>query len=278
MAETKLIVDGHVHFYSCYDPDKFFDMAVKNMDNMYSSIYPGDDKFTKILLFTEGKDNDYFSRFKTNGNLGKQYKYNFENTKEDNSLILTKNNQHLCYILAGRQIVTRENLEVLSIASNQKIEDGLPIDEVIQRLLNRKEIAVLAWGVGKWFLKRGRLIRDTIKKYQSPLLFIGDNSARPSFWSKPKLYNLAEKHNIGILGGSDPLPFSEESGRVGTFGFVIEGDFQLNKPAESFRNILISNNNNISLCGHQDNAISFLKRQTKMLFKKYRQKSSTLSN
>ncbi len=32
MSKTKLIVDGHVHFYSCYDPDKFFDVAIKNID------------------------------------------------------------------------------------------------------------------------------------------------------------------------------------------------------------------------------------------------------
>jgi hypothetical protein len=171
--------------------------------------------------------------------------------------------------LAGRQIVTREKLEVLSVASKQEIEDGVPIEDVIERLLDRKEIAVLAWGVGKWFFKRGEIIKDIIEKYHSPYLFIGDNSARPSFWPVPKLYNLAEKHNIGILRGSDSLPFTDEQDRVGTFGFVIEGDFQINKPAEHFRNIMISSNNNISLYGHQDNSISFLKRQTKMFFKKY---------
>lgn len=126
MTETKLIVDGHVHYYDCYGPEKFFDMAIKNMGQMYSSIYPEDNNFQKILLFTEGKDYDYFSRFKTNGNFGKQSEYKFENTQEDCSLILLKNDRPICYILAGRQIVTRENLEVLTIASGQKCR-GLPI-------------------------------------------------------------------------------------------------------------------------------------------------------
>ena len=125
----------------------------------------------------------------------------------------------------------------------------------------------MAWGVGKWFFKRGKIIKDIIEKYHSPYLFIGDNSARPWFWLKPKLYNLAEMHNVGILRGSDPLPFSEEFGRAGTYGFIIRGDFQVDKPAEYFRNIMISKNNNVSLFGHQDTAISFLKRQTKMFFK-----------
>ena len=125
MPKTTLIVDGHVHYYDCYDFEEFFDMAIKNMDNMNKSIYSEDNNYRKVLLFTEGKDNDYFSRFKDNDNLGKQSKYEFENTQEDCSIILLKNDQPVCYILAGRQIATSEKLEVLSIASNQKIEDGL---------------------------------------------------------------------------------------------------------------------------------------------------------
>ena len=203
---------------------------------------------------------------KVNGNKGKPYIYTFENTQEDCYLILNKNSKPICFIISGRQIVTREKLEILSIASNQKIEDGLPIEDVIERLLNKKEIAVLAWGVGKWFFKRGKIIKDIIKKYHSPYLFIGDNSARPTFWPVPKTYHLAEKHNIQILRGSDPLPFSEETCRVGTFGFTIEGNFQVNKPAESFLNILISNKSNITLFGHQDSIFTFLKRQSRSRF------------
>ncbi len=65
MPRTTLIVDGHVHIYDCYDLDKFFCAAIKNLDNMYTSTYPGDNNYRKVLLFTEGKDSDYFSRSKT---------------------------------------------------------------------------------------------------------------------------------------------------------------------------------------------------------------------
>ncbi len=265
MKETKLIVDSHVHFYSCYDPDKFFGVAIENMDAMFHSIYPGDNKFAKILLFTEGKQNDYFSQFKKKAIVGQKSDYLFETTSEDCSLILKKNNKLLCYIMAGRQIVTKENLEVLSIASNQKIPDGLPIDEVLQELISKKNIAVLAWGVGKWFFKRGKIIKDIIEKYHSPYLFIGDSSSRPSIWPIPKLYALAKKYNIGIISGSDPLPFAEEQSRVGKFGFLIEGDFQINKPAEYFHNILVIPDKIINNFGYQDRTAAFLKRQLKLL-------------
>ncbi len=93
MSVTNLIIDSHVHYYDGYDLDKFFDMAIKNMDNMYSSLYTEGDNFQKILLFTEGKEKDYFSRLKTNGNFGKQSKYKFENTQEDCAIILLQNDQ-----------------------------------------------------------------------------------------------------------------------------------------------------------------------------------------
>ncbi len=244
---------------------KFFNVAINNMDKMYKSIYPADNNFQRVLLLTESKDNDFFPQFKMNGNLGKQSEYKFENTSEDCSLILKKDNKVLCYIMAGRQIVTREKLEILSIASSQKIEDGLPIDDVLKILLDNEQTAVLAWGIGKWFFKRGKIIKGIIEKYHSPYLFIGDNSARPSFWPKPKLYLLAEKYNVRILKGSDPLPYNKEACRVGTFGFVIEGNFQAKMPAESFRNILISNKSNIIPYGQQDSTFSFLRKQAKLL-------------
>ncbi|MHC4268259.1 MAG: hypothetical protein ACYSTS_07305 [Planctomycetota bacterium] len=266
MQVTKLIIDGHVHYYNCYDFEKFFDMALNNMDKMFSSIYPEDNYFQKVLLLTEGKDNDFFSQFKMNRTYCKKSKYRFDDTQEDGSIILTKEGEPLCCILAGRQIVTRENLEVLSISSRQKIEDGLPIMDVIERLIGRKEIAILAWGVGKWFFKRGKIINDIIEKYHSPYLFIGDNSTRPSFWPKPKLYYLAEKHNMKILRGTDPLPFTNEQNRVGTSGFIISGNFQQNKPAGSFRNILISSKSNINIYGYQDSVISFIRKRARNFF------------
>ena len=272
MSKTNLIVDGHVHIYDCYDLDKFFDAAIKNLNNIHTSICPGNNNYQKILLFTEGKENNYFSQFKRNGIPGQQSEYKFENTQEDCSIILSKDGKHLCYILAGRQIVTRENLEVLSIASSQKIEDGLPIKEVVKKLIDNKQIAVLAWGVGKWFSKRGRIVKGILEEFHSSYLFIGDNSARPSLWPIPKLFHLAENYSIQVLRGSDPLPFSEEASRVGTYGFFLEGDIQPNKPAESFRKLLISNNARIKLVGRQDNSFSFLNRQTKMALKKYLKK------
>ncbi|MDR4503213.1 MAG: hypothetical protein MRK01_00290 [Candidatus Scalindua sp.] len=83
------------------------------------------------------RDINFFSQFQKNRTPASKSPYKFVNTQEGGSLLLTKNNRLCCYILAGRQIVTREKLEVLSIASDQNIEDGLPIEEVIKKLIDK---------------------------------------------------------------------------------------------------------------------------------------------
>lgn len=266
---SKLIVDGHVHVYPGYDVDKFFDSALTNMKHFSTSLYPGEENVQKILLFTEGKDNDFFNQFKKGGISLKNTDFKFKETKEECSIILTKKGEALCYILRGRQIVTKENLEVLAIASGQQIPDGLPIRDVIKKITGQKEIAVLAWGVGKWFFKRGEIIKQVIEENKSPYLFVGDNSARPGFWPLPRLFKLAKKSNIYLINGSDPLPFKEEASKVGSYGFIIEGDFNPAEPAKSFRKAVQTNPQSIRFFGSRDTTFSFFKRQAKMFLKKH---------
>ncbi len=265
------MVDGHVHIYDCYDLEKFFDSAIKNMNHFYHTLYPNtkESPFEKILLLTEGRKNDFFSQFKKNRGFSNDSGYHFLDTKEDISLVLARHNKPLCYLLKGRQIVTREDLEVLLVASGQGIEDGLPIETVIERILNKNDIAVLAWGFGKWFFKRGSVIHSLIKKYRFPGLFIGDNSGRPTFWPIPQQFKRAKEYDIPIISGSDPLPFSDEVHKVGTYGFSVEGKFNKNEPAGSIWEILLSPETTIDFFGRRDNALSFFKRQSKIYLKKY---------
>ncbi len=263
------MVDGHVHIYDCFNLEKFFDSAIKNMNHFYHTLYPKETSFEKILLLTEGRKNDFFSQFKKNREFSNDSGYHFLDTKEDISLVLARHNKPLCYLLKGRQIVTREDLEVLLVASGQGIEDGLPIETVIERILNKNDIAVLAWGFGKWFFKRGSVIHSLIKKYRFPGLFIGDNSGRPTFWPIPQQFKRAKEYDIPIISGSDPLPFSDEVHKVGTYGFSVEGKFNKNEPAGSIWEILLSPETTIDFFGRRDNALSFFKRQSKIYLKKY---------
>lgn len=261
-------MDGHVHVYPNYNLDTFFQAALTNMEKYAASLYPGEANIQKILLFTEGKENDFFTRFKNNECSMKMSGYKFERTKEEYSLALLLKGKPVCYIFKGRQIVARENLEVLAVASSRQIADGLPIRDVIKQIIDRQEIAVLAWGVGKWFFQRGKIITGIINETKSPYLFIGDNSARPTSWPKPALFKLAEKANMFIINGSDPLPFAGEENKVGAYGFTFNGDFDPQEPARSFRAALLTNPQDIRFFGSRDTIPSFFKRQIKMFLKK----------
>lgn len=264
----KLMIDGHVHIYDCYDLGKFFDTALTQLDKYHYALYGKGGEHVKILLLTEGKTNDFFARWKENGEFPNDSGYRFRPTGEDVSLVLEKNGEPAAYVVRGRQIVTAENLEVLSTGSAQVIEDGLPIDTVIDRLIEKNEPAVLAWGFMKWMFARAKVIDRVIDKYDSPYVMVGDNSGRPVFWPFPRLFKKAVNKNMVLLNGSDPLPFSSETAKPGTFGFALEGKFDPKAPGRSICDLLAAKKP-VRLFGRRDGIFSFFRRQIKMYLKKY---------
>jgi hypothetical protein len=265
------MVDGHVHIYDCYDLEKFFKIAITWLEHFYNTLYSNGTPYANILLFTEGTTNDFFSRLKKNRGLPRDSAYRVLETEEEESIVLAKDGQPRCYLLKGRQIVSEENLEVLAIATQRFVEDGLPIDTIIETLTDNQDIAVLAWGFGKWLFKRGTIIRRLIEQYRTPYLMVADNSGRPGFWPTPHLFRRAKAFNIPLLCGSDPLPFAEEVRKVGSYGFSVEGDFDPRQPARSLRDILVSPgiHEYIDRFGQRDNMVSFFTRQSKIYLKKY---------
>ena len=269
MKKTRLMVDGHVHIYDCYNLETFFNTAVKNLEGVYHTLYANGSPFEIMLLLTEAKINDFFSRFKEKGEYAADSGIRFLETGEDVSIALVKNQKRLCTLVKGRQIVTKENLEVLALGSAQTISDGQPIETVLEKLIEKQELAVLAWGFGKWLFQRGKIIERVMEKYRSPYLLLGDNSGRPGFWPVPRAFKKARKLQVPIINGSDPLPFAGEEYKAGTYGFSIEGEFNENQPARSLRDLLATLEPDIDYFGKRDNTAAFLKRQSKIYLKKY---------
>lgn len=265
MKNIKLYIDGHIHFYDCFSPESFFEAA----ENNFSKYQENEKNPINILLFTEGKKDNFFEFFKNNRDIYAEKGYRIKLTEEANSLIVKKEEQELLYIIQGRQIVTKENIEILSVGTTHIIEDGKSAGEVIDELIREKKPAILAWGFGKWLFSRGEFIHNLILNNQSPYLFIGDNSGRPSFWRKPELYKTAEKKGYKIINGSDPLPFKNEANKPGSFGFKIEGEFDKKKPADSLIKILTKKEIKIEFFGKRDGRMNFFKRQLKMFLKKH---------
>lgn len=258
--KREIVADTHIHLYDNYNLESFFDKAFKNMEDLSSNS-------EKILCLTEAKSNQFFNRFSEGESCGK---YSFQKTEESHSLKIISDNKTVAYLLNGRQIVTSEGIEVLALATDKQIEDGRQASDVIDALIKEEALVVLGWGVGKWLFGRGELVNSLIKSGNPETLIIGDNSARPPFWGTPVQYNTAEKGNFRVIAGSDPLPFSEEIDKPGTFGIKGSTDFNEAAPSESLKELIRSGS--FEICGKRDSIVQFFTRQLRMYTKKYLKK------
>jgi hypothetical protein len=240
-----LLVDAHVHIYDCFNLQTFLEAAYLNFKT-HADRLNCRKHFSGILFLAEtSKDNRFhhLSRYlEANDMLGDwpTNTWKLYRTSEDESLITRSDDNRELFLIAGRQIVTEEGLEVLALATTAAYRDGIPIKELLASVQEREDIPVIPWGVGKWIGRRGKIVTALVHAEAGKFFCLGDNSGRPFFWKRPFLFKIAESLNVPILPGSDPLPFRSEQKRGGSFGFSIDAIIDPMKPAESLR-VLLSN-------------------------------------
>src|SRR4051794_39643129 len=138
------------------------------------------------LLLAEMSGANVFARWQSG-----RAAWSVRRTQEQESLILGDK----LLVIAGRQIVTAERIEVLALLTSETFEEGRPLDETIQRTKLAGALVVLPWGVGKWCGARGRSVANAAIRYAVQL---GDNGGRPLGWPRPVLFR---EHCV--LPGSD---------------------------------------------------------------------------
>ncbi len=271
-----MLVDGHVHIHPCFDIQVLLNSALANFQKLNFPSGP------YILVLTESQSQNYFFRFKqlAHGCCADGYedkaldlgKWSMTPTDEPDSVCAQKGNPNSSakslYLIAGRQIVTREKLEVLALGTTQPFPDGEPIKETVNAVLENGAIPVLPWGFGKWMGRRGEKLSKLLQ-LPIPGLFLADNSARPSFWPEPALFNLAKQQRFSVLNGSDPLPFKSEVQRPGRAGFSITGFFNPAHPSASLRQALRCSDRCPQVYGPRERTLRFLRNQVAMQFIKH---------
>jgi hypothetical protein len=168
-------------------------------------------------------------------------------------------------IVAGRQIVTREGLEILGLATRNPIPDGLSAHGVLARLRSSDALAVLPWGVGKWLGKRGRIVDELIAEAPLGQLFLGDNGGRPTWWSVPQFSG-----RLPVLAGSDPLPLAGSTAAIGSFGSRVTGSLDESRPVASLKQILRNPSTKISTYGRLTPSLRFFSDQARLRFSRNR--------
>jgi hypothetical protein len=233
---TTLLIDGHVHYHPGFGVARFLEAAVSNFRAARDEV--GQQNAVGCLMFTESSWSHYFRAF-ANGLIEREASdWSVETTDEECSLVACKDRDERLLLVAGRQIVTAERLEVLALATTDEYPDGLAIHEAVERTLSSGAVTVLPWGFGKWTAGRGRMIRDILVSPSADEIFVGDNGGRPALAPRPALFRLAEARGIPILPGSDPLPLPAEVGRPGRYGFVLQGPVDPQAPATAIRTML----------------------------------------
>ncbi len=116
--------------------------------------------------------------------------------------------------VAGRQVVSAEGLEILLLGSREQGFEGETADRVIAFGLEHGAAVCLPWGFGKWLGAR-RDLAARLHQRMPRHIMLGDIDNRPAVWSERLL-----KHTR-VLRGSDNLPMTGSSDRVGLFGSTI---------------------------------------------------------
>ena len=257
------LVDAHVHFHACFDTEIFLASARENFAAAASEagIEPG---FTAFLLLTESADANWFSQLQERASHGWKVcdLWNAHATSDDREVRVVHSSGMALNVVAGRQIVTAERLEVLALGSAVTLPDGYPLLETIQRVSELGGVPVIPWGFGKWLGRRGRKVHDVLATAAPGELFLGDNSGRLTGTRDPEQFVRARAKGIGILPGTDPFPFSEQARRVGRMGFVVRSSHPLSS-WEQLRAAIIAREG-ISAYGELEQPLPFVMNQVAM--------------
>ncbi|PIE59837.1 MAG: hypothetical protein CSA32_02080 [Desulfobulbus propionicus] len=261
-----IIADAHVHIHDHFSLSGLFLISLQNFRRHLPAQQAAASSF--FLLLTESAGMNRFVELRDSR---RQYSdFIVQKTGEKSTLRVETLGGQSLFVVAGRQIVTKEKLEVLALGYGEEYPDGKPLEVTVKELEASDCLRVLPWGAGKWLGNRGRIIDALIKDWPDENLYLGDNSNRPSFWPLPPIFQKARKKRICNLPGSDPLPFPEQEKKAGSFGFKLPGTIDNRLPFASLKQSLTKAPETIVPFGLPETCTTFIKHQVAMQLVKRR--------
>ena len=256
------LVDAHVHIYPSYNVTEFLDNAWENFRKA-SRALPLSTPITGMLLLSESSGCDWFSQ--QQNTLKNDGQWQFQPLPEEPMTLLASNEEKSLLIVAGRQVITAEGLEVLALLTKQQFDDGQPLTQLLEKINENDGLAVLPWAVGKWLGGRGKRVSELLASQDSPFM-LGDNGGRPVFWRNVPQFIQANAKGIRILPGSDPLPLTADASRAGSFGFTLSISVSSKTPAQAIHRLLLDSTVALSPYGCLQGPIRFLQNQLSLRF------------
>lgn len=246
-------IDAHAHYYPVFGRRQFLSAAAANM----AAVAGSNAGAAGILMLAEPRqDGDPLEAWRAPlvGGMG----WTIEPTAEETSLIARRANGAAIVLIAGRQLVTTEGLEVLALATCAEFLIQRPLRDLLDQVRMSGGLPVIPWGFGKWWGGRGRLVLEVIGSNPRGQIFLGDNGCRPASARQHPAFRVARHAGVPVLPGSDPLPMPSHAQRAGSFGALVPGRVDQLHPAMAVRAWLLSLRSDPEMYGQRTSAFSFI--------------------
>ncbi len=231
-----LAIDAHVHLYEGYDLARYFVAALANFHH-WAPAADGSRPAALGLGLAERAGQTWF-RDLAAGRLRLPAGLTATPLAAGAAVRIALPNAEPLDLFPGRQVNTRERLEVLTPGYDLDIPDGLTIREVLDRVHTAGGLPVIGWAPGKWVGLRGQILRGLLEAATGNRLALCDSISRPRGWPEPRLFGLARARGCKILAGSDPLPRAGEERLPGSYGLLVPMEGADGDPAAAWRGFL----------------------------------------
>lgn len=243
---TCLCADGHAHIYPVFSLDRFLRAGLRRAAQLGNPL---------LLMLTESYGLNYFEALHSvargvpmepspctaPGLFSLDHTdLSLHATGEPESLAVRQGGRSSpeLFLLAGRQFVSAERLEVHALALDpahpvSRLPDRVhSTEDLLRRILAAGAAAVLPWGVGKWLGSRGHEIVRLVAMDEfagNALFFLGDTASRCWPWPAPAMF----RRHARVLPGTDILPLRGAEERLASYGFKVRAAYDPGRPARS---------------------------------------------
>ena len=256
MKTIRIHFDAHAHIYPFYDVPRLLLAALDHMPR----VAPTD---LRVLCLAERADCSFFQSLAQDEIRLPGDRWRIAAWDPAGGVKIRHLPDHRdLWILAGRQIVSAERIEVCSLFSDEPLVDGLPARDLIRAIFAAGGLPALDWSPGKWLFGRGRLVRALSTEFPPAQLVLVDTSLRAMGWPAPRLYAAARRQGRAVLAGSDPLPFEGEEDAAGSYHctFSIPALADETRIVDPLKAALAQENTSIRFGGHRGGPMSILRR------------------
>jgi hypothetical protein len=255
----QLIIDTHVHIYPCFDEKPALDFLRRNLSKQHNNTIC-------IGLLVEPSGSHFLKDLKNRPENSTHSGYSIRWIGD--AICMTEEGFPDLFLFPGRQIVTKENIEILCLLKDFPIENGLPAQVVINKVLDAHGVPVISWSPGKWLFKREKVVRELFSNNKPGSVLIGDTSMRPRCLPVPSLMKSALNQGFTLIAGSDALPLKSQEKILGSYGTKIHTDFDPDKPVDSLRHFFLRPGINPELIGKRAGLIDLTSRLVRYWYSK----------